>query len=133
VEVGPRYCPCGASGPVIKKIQGRICDMFHLPNGEKILPIPADHKIQETGDWIFQYELIQTSLQQVQLNAVPMYPPTENQIAELKTAVEESFEEKFSVTVRVVHSLRPGLGGKYRVNWTMLGFPDDLTSEDFNI
>jgi len=125
-EVGQKSCPCGAPGPVVRKIQGRRSDFFYLPDGRQVLAIYAAHKIQELADWILQYELVQESHQQVQLKAVTTYTPSDDQVTELKKTVEECFESELRVNIRLVQSLESGPGGKYRVIRTMLGSPYDL-------
>jgi phenylacetate-CoA ligase len=67
-EVGPP-CPCGRGLPTLRRIVGRERNMVLLPGGERHWPIVGLHRFREVGT-ILQYQLLQHSLQEVEMRLV---------------------------------------------------------------
>ena len=87
-EAGPSQCPCGSPFSTIRRLQGRIADMFDLPDGRVIHPFEVLNEIVvEASDWIAEYQLVQTAPDRFFLEYVPRRPADEERLARLRAAV----------------------------------------------
>lgn len=67
-EVGP-VCPCGRGLPTLARVLGRRRNMVMLPGGEHHWPLVGLHRYREVAA-ILQYQLVQHSLEEVEMRLV---------------------------------------------------------------
>lgn len=73
---GPTNCPCGQPFSTLLNIQGRTTDYLRLPEDRYVHPYEITNPlIDREGDWIFQHQVIQETINRVILRIVPMRPP----------------------------------------------------------
>jgi phenylacetate-CoA ligase len=114
---GPDPCPCGWQGSTIGQLRGRMLDMFPLPGGCEIHPyqiviIMVDH----LADRIFQYQLVQETIDRVVLYLVPTPGGMASGFPELVTAVERLLGSQVSFEIRMVAAIDFERSGKFRVS-----------------
>jgi phenylacetate-CoA ligase len=114
---GPDPCPCGWQGSTISQLRGRMLDMFPLPGGREIHPYQIVFMIIEyLADRIFQYQLIQETIDRVVLYLVPTPGGTVSGFPELVTAVERLLGSEVRFEIRIVESIDFERSGKFRVS-----------------
>ncbi len=111
VEVG-EDCACGRGLPVLRRIQGRIRDLVHLPNGDTCFPnvwrdLMAVAKIR-------QFQLIQTSLQDIVLKLVVRSPLDEAERRSVTLAIHKSLLHDFDVEIVYADDIPREPSGKYQ-------------------
>jgi phenylacetate-CoA ligase len=93
-------CTCGRKLHTIKKIDGRVRNMFVLPNGDKKWPLIGSMKYEEFG--IKQFKATQTELNELTLEIVsPKLGENENKVISL---VQEMLGTPINVTIKYVDS-----------------------------
>jgi phenylacetate-CoA ligase len=111
VEVG-ESCACGRGLPVLRRIQGRIKDLVHLPNGDTCFPnvwsdLMAVAKIR-------QFQMIQTSLQDIVLKLVVRSPLDEAERQSVTLAIHKKMFHDFDVEIVYTDDIPREPSGKYR-------------------
>jgi phenylacetate-CoA ligase len=112
-EVG-QSCPCGRGLPVLKRIVGRQRNLLVMPDGELRWPVFISEN--ETGDLppFFQFQVVQLSLEELQLNVVR---PTSDVTPEEHRLVEAHFQRvlgyPFKVAINCVAEIPRSPSGKF--------------------
>jgi phenylacetate-CoA ligase len=114
-ESGHGKCSCGRSSPQILNIRGREADFLGLPSGNKISPYLLTTAIEKYSD-IRQYQIVQISPSELQINVVPHLEGIPNgkltAIArDLKTLLKEPVSVSVRQTTRITRSPR----GKFKI------------------
>lgn len=110
-EVG-EPCSCGRGLPVIKQIYGRYRNWMTYPDGKKQYPgfgFMASIDI----DAIVQYQIIQTSAQDLTIKLVVSRALTENETNYVRQRIHQVLGYPFTITIDYVDSVRNGATGKY--------------------
>jgi phenylacetate-CoA ligase len=79
-------CNCGRGLPSIKRILGRRRNLLTLPTGERFWPIFGTRKFRDISSAIRQYQVIQTTLDRLEVRLVtdqPLSADIERQLKEL--------------------------------------------------
>jgi phenylacetate-CoA ligase len=84
-EVG-EICPCGRGLPTLRRILGRQRNMVIHPNGKKYWPLVGFHYYRDIAP-IRQYQLIQRSVEQIEVRLVVDVPMNANQQAKLTEVI----------------------------------------------
>jgi phenylacetate-CoA ligase len=114
---GANPCRCGWQGSTIAQLRGRMLDMFPLPGGREIHPYRIVFIIiQYLADRVFQYQLIQESMDRVVLYMVPTPGTTITGFEELTSAVEGLLGDDVRFEIRVVDAIDFEQSGKFRVS-----------------
>lgn len=93
-------CTCGRKLQTIEKINGRVRNMFTLPNGDKKWPLLGSLQFEEFG--IKQFKATQTELNKLTLEIVsPNLGDNENKVISL---VQEMLGAQINVTIKYVDS-----------------------------
>jgi phenylacetate-CoA ligase len=105
-------CPCGRGLPLLNVIEGRINDLFTLPNGS-LVSTHIWQKIFRDYGFIRQFQVIQHTKEHIEVLVSLRFTPDAKQYAELKQRLTEFLP---GCTVRWVEKeqLVPGPGGKFR-------------------
>ena len=106
-------CPCGRGLPLIDKIEGRINDLFVLPDG-RMLVSHVWHKLFRDKDFVREFQLVQRQKDLVQVDVV-LDPQTHvnGQYESLKHEVER-FLPGCTIVWNEVPAIARGAGGKLR-------------------
>lgn len=99
IELGE--CSCGRKLQTIKKINGRVRNMFVLPNGDKKWPLIGS-KVYYEQFGIKKYKVIQKSIEELELHII-----AENlgeREKELQAVVKKWLEAEVNVTIKYVES-----------------------------
>jgi len=129
VTQGTSSCVCGQPFSTFRQIQGRVVDYFTLPGGTLLHPYEIAAALKDRGmAWIGQYQIVQESLNRVVLRAVPVREPSEDDLASMKTSVQELVGRAVSFDIDVVDDLRLEAKGKFRVYRSLVVGADAVQS-----
>jgi len=110
---GRRVCGCGQPFSTIRALQGKQQDYIYLPHGREVYPWQVTLLIQDYGDWIQQYQLIQERENRVVLRIASCLSVGDCERAILQTKVKELLGEDIEFEIQEVPEIEPGPGGKY--------------------
>lgn len=123
-EVGPP-CDCGRGLPVLKRILGRVRNVFVLPDGRQVWPaIELSNEEIESGPPIQQFQLIQRSLAQLELLVVTPRDLTSPERQTVHRWIDRAFGSCFTLKITRVPEIPRSASGKYeefRCEVTTLG------------
>lgn len=112
---GSAQCECGAPFATIHGVQGRMLDMFPLPDGRVIHPYYlSESLIMDDPDWIENFQLTQERIDHITMRIVPRAEPTAERIAELRALGTELLGAGVDFELLIVDSIPSELSGKYR-------------------
>jgi phenylacetate-CoA ligase len=105
-------CSCGRSYPVLDKILGRKRNMIHLPDGSQHWPSFSEE------DWapgipLRQFQMVQTSLQHIDVNLVAAQTITPAQEESMRSALQSRFQYPFDIEFHYHESIARSAGGKF--------------------
>ena len=110
-EVG-EACPCGRTLPVLRRILGRTRDMLALPSGEKRFPYYGQKALAGFGA-IIQHQIVQRSLQEIEIRLVARRRLTPDEEERLRTTVLSGLGHPFHVAFTYVDEIAREKGGKF--------------------
>ena len=110
-------CPCGRELPLVKEIIGRVSDMIHGANGEKVHGEFFTHLLEQL-EWpakfkVAQYQILQAADRSITCKVISGVQPGESDIAELVRYVRDQLGD-LAVTVEFVDEIRVTDSGKRR-------------------
>ena len=111
-EVGDP-CSCGRGLPVLNRIMGRQRNMLVLPGGEKRWPGIGEGGDLEMLPPFHQYQMIQRSLNHIEVKLVAPLPFSPREEARAEAYVRKMFGHPFRVTFTYVDEIPRGSGGKF--------------------
>lgn len=111
-EVG-ELCACGRGLPVLKRILGRQRNLIVLPDGGRRWPVFDAGERPEELPAFFQFQVIQRSLEQIDVLAVRHQPFTTQEEDRLKRYLQQTLGHPFSITIRCVESIPRSRTGKF--------------------
>lgn len=110
-EVG-ETCPCGRGLPVLTRILGRQRNILTMPDGSHRWPLIGDGRYRDIAP-IMQYQIVQTSLQHMEVNLVVERELTEAEEAALIEWIQQRMGYAFTLCFRYHREIPRGPGGKY--------------------
>ena len=110
-EVG-EACTCGRGLPVLKRILGRQRNFLVLPSGEKRFP-EAWARLTDIAPEIRQFQLVQKSLETVEVKLVVAAPLSGEKEAGLNRYLVEKFGHPFDYRFVYVDDIPRGANGKF--------------------
>ncbi len=111
-EVGTP-CTCGRTLPTLRRILGRERNLFCRPDGSKFWPKAGRYKMVEVAD-VRQWQLIQHSLDLIEVNLVTDEPLNDLQIAAMQELIRAEMSLDCQVQVTEHRSLLPlSMSGKF--------------------
>lgn len=110
-EPGPP-CGCGRHLPTLRRIAGRIRNMLVLPNGQTLWPSIAGLKIGRAAP-IRQFQVVQTSLREVQVLLVADAPLDAAQAQTVRDIVAEALVHPFEITLSYRDAIPRAASGKF--------------------
>ena len=111
-EVG-ESCPCGRGLPVLKRILGRQRNLLTFPTGERRWPLFAEAGRPEDLPPFFQFQIIQRSLDEVDVFVVRHAPFTAPEETIVKRYIQQTLGHPFIITLRVVAEIPRSVTGKF--------------------
>ncbi|MEE8189814.1 MAG: hypothetical protein V3T80_11440 [Kiloniellales bacterium] len=105
-------CACGRGLPVLKRIAGRARNMLTLPTGGQVWPRLSEARYHEIEP-LRQYQLVQTSLEKLEMRLVVTRPMTREEEDRLRGIVLERIGYPFPITFSYHDEIPRGPGGKY--------------------
>jgi phenylacetate-CoA ligase len=110
-EIGPP-CPCGRTLPVLSRIPGRARGLLALPNGGRRFPYYGHNALMRV-EAIVQHQVVQRSLDEVEIGVVLRRPLTADEERHLIESAERALGPPFRVTLVVRDAIERGPSGKY--------------------
>jgi phenylacetate-CoA ligase len=112
---GSAQCECGAPFATIHGVQGRMLDMFPLPDGRVIHPYYlSESLIMDDPDWIENFQLTQERIDHITMRIVPRAEPTADRLAMLRAHGSELLGAGVEFELLIVDGIPSELSGKYR-------------------
>lgn len=105
-------CPCGRGLPVIKRILGRQRNLITLPDGSQHYPITGYQSWMEILP-IRQMQIVQKSLQEVEIKLVTARPFTSDEQEKLNRVLHDSLGYPFQLNYTYHQDIPRGAGGKF--------------------
>ena len=106
-------CPCGSGLPVLTRILGRQRNLFILPDGRRRWPALELDPAMAASLPVSQFQVIQRTLQEVQVKLVAFQHLNDNEERFLRSQVSDWLGYEFNVTFTYVDSISRSAGGKY--------------------
>ena len=110
-EVGGA-CPCGRGLPVIKQVLGRVRNMLRLPDGRQVWPLIGEPSYVQIPA-IRQYQIVQTSLERLEIKLVTTGPLSEAEEARLREIVLDRLGHPFEIALSYHEEIPRSAGGKF--------------------
>lgn len=110
-EVGPP-CPCGRGLPTLRRIVGRSRNMLTLPSGEKRWPLVGFAEYRSVAP-IRQYQMVQTTVDTLELRLVVERPLSATEEAALTVVVQRALGHPFALRFDYRERLLPSVSGKF--------------------
>jgi phenylacetate-CoA ligase len=104
-------CTCGRGLPVLDRIDGRTRNMFRLPDGSRFGLTLRPCGFEKMAP-VRQVQLIQKTIETVELRIVPTRPLTAVEEARAREAVYRVVPRSFNVVIRQVDEIPRSAGGK---------------------
>lgn len=114
-EQGSAHCDCGAPFATICGVQGRMLDMFPLPDGRVIHPYYlSETLIMDDPEWIENFQLTQERLDHITMRIIPREEPTTQRIERLRALGAALLGAHVEFELMIVDSIPSETSGKYR-------------------
>jgi phenylacetate-CoA ligase len=110
-EVG-EPCPCGRGLPVLRRILGRTRNMLHRPDGSTYWPTIGSISCRQVAP-VAQLQMIQTSLDAIEVRITPDGPITEEHERDLLALFNERLGHPFKLKLVYVDEIPRSQSGKY--------------------
>ena len=111
-EVGCAEPSCGRGLPTLRRILGRVRNMFRFSDGSVIWPIASAFRLGEYVNHT-QYQIVQTDLQHIEIRYVWEGEPQKIDVAGLTQQVCSALKQRVSVAVCRVSEIPRTRTGKY--------------------
>ncbi|MDX6748731.1 hypothetical protein SH611_02810 [Geminicoccaceae bacterium 1502E] len=108
-------CGCGRAMPLLRRVLGRVRHLVVLPDGRRVQPYFDEDAMLQAAPGLRQYQLVQTSLEEIEARVAAERPLGEAEQAALGRCLGEAFGHPFRF--RFVHreAIPRGPRGKYEV------------------
>jgi phenylacetate-CoA ligase len=111
----PSQCPCGRGFPLINKIEGRVTDNFHLPNGDMVPGVSLTNRVIKTASGIRKIQVIQETPATFTVNYVEDAGFTSASLDSLKAKLVEFLGGEVAISFHCVVDIPRERSGKTRV------------------
>ncbi len=107
-------CPSGIGLGVIERIVGRERLPIILPSGDRVFPVLDAEPLLLKGG-VRQYQLIQTSAEEIDIKLVADRPLSESEEAEIRAHLQRNFGHPFRMTFVYVDDIPREPNGKFQL------------------
>jgi phenylacetate-CoA ligase len=115
-------CPCGRGLPLVRSVEGRVDDLFYLPDGQ-VLVSHVWHEIFADQEFVRAYRLTQHRRDLVEVEIVAQRRPLPDRHYRALQRWVEEFLPGCTIIWSIVDEIRPGRGGKLRSSRSTLAHP----------
>jgi phenylacetate-CoA ligase len=105
-------CACGRGLPVIERIAGRVRNLMTLPDGSRRWPSLVA-AFYDAIDPFTQFQVVQTSLNTLELHVVARRPPSKEETDSIKRKLNDCLRTDFAIELMLHDAIPRGPGGKY--------------------
>jgi phenylacetate-CoA ligase len=142
VTRGREHCSCGQPFATIRAIEGRMIDYFHLPDGRVVHPYQLGAAMQQTVNWVKEFQLIQERRDLIVANIVPTEPPLDEEVARVAGLAAKVLSRDVELRIVFVDRIQWGATGKLRpfrslvssnydnLDWTSVAGGTELTPSE---
>lgn len=109
-----RRCSCGRGLPLMEKVTGRVADFLVKSDGTRVAGVSLIENTLTKIPGIDQMQIIQESLEVIELNVVPGVSFTNDTSSNLIAYFGDLFQGDIQVKVHLVPSIAQEPSGKYR-------------------
>lgn len=120
VVQGGERCECGSPFSSMRSIQGRTGEYFDLPEGRRVHPQDIVRMSFIAASWIRNLQVVQIDLTHLELQVVPVRPPTEAEVQAIQTAVKKVLWGVATLEVVIVPEIPVSYDTKFRVHRSMI-------------
>jgi phenylacetate-CoA ligase len=106
-------CACGRGLPLIRRIEGRILEIIRTRDGRTVPGEFFPHLLKDIGE-ITEYQVQQTSLDEIVLSLVLARPLSENSETLLRKEMAKVFSSATRLTIKQVEKIPRLASGKRR-------------------
>ncbi|NKB48779.1 MAG: phenylacetate--CoA ligase family protein [Alphaproteobacteria bacterium] len=107
-------CPCGRGLDTIERIIGRERLPVVLPSGDRVFPVlDAEPLLLKSG--VRQYQLVQTSVEEIDIKMVAAQPLSVDEAAEIGAHLQRNFGHPFRFNFIYVDEIPREPGGKFQI------------------
>jgi phenylacetate-CoA ligase len=111
-EIGPP-CLCGRGLPVLKRILGRQRNLVTFPDGTQHWPTLVQGQLPESLPPVYQFQLVQRSLVQIELRVVRHAPFTADETERMIEYLHQTLRYPFEISIHYVDEIPRSPTGKY--------------------
>jgi len=131
VTRGADTCTCGQPFSTLREVQGRMVDLFTMPGGRTMHPYELMAVVADSIEdwWIQEYQLTQESSGHITFRAVPMRPPTAEELQRIQDAASHLLGPDVEFRLDVVDEIPLTPGGKFRVYRSFINSPHDREAD----
>ncbi len=107
-------CPCGRGLPVLNEIKGRVRGLITLPSGERFVPRLMITEFSElAGVELRQIQIVQKSLEEVEVRLVTTTPLNDEQAARLTKGINRRLQHAFNISYSYHDAIPRNAGDKF--------------------
>lgn len=108
-------CACGRGLPVLRRVLGRVRHLLVLPDGRRVQPYFDEDAMLRAAPGLRQYQLVQTSLEEIEVRLAADRPLGEAEEKALAACFVELFGHPFRFRFDHREAIPRGPRGKYEV------------------
>lgn len=110
--LSPEPCGCGRTLPLFERVLGRVRNVFRFADGSSMWPVLLSKELRRYLRYS-QFQVIQTSLTDVELRYVPADGGEATDLAGLTAYIRAKLHPSVQVTAVAVDEIRRSPGGKF--------------------
>lgn len=107
-------CPCGRGLGTIERIIGRERLPVIMPSGDRVFPVLDAEPLLLKGG-VRQYQLVQTSVEDIDIRLVAEQPLSDAETAEISAHLQRNFGHPFRINFIYVDEIPREPGGKFQI------------------
>ena len=112
VTIPGERCACGRGLPVLERVLGKARNFIVRPSGERVFP--DLHREFAPIAPVRQFQLVQTSLDIIEIKLIVTRPLTPDEETTLKDSINQSFGYPFELPIAYVDDIPRDASGKFR-------------------
>ncbi|MBD3640940.1 MAG: phenylacetate--CoA ligase family protein [Marinobacter sp.] len=109
-----RPCSCGRELPILERLEGRVADFLHLPQGGQVAGISLIERTLTKVPGVAQLQLIQESINKIVIKRVKGNDYSNSTDFQLIELMRETFNSQVEIVIEDVAKIPQEASGKYR-------------------
>ena len=100
----------------IRRVQGRMLELFHLSSGRRVHPYLLSDQLVLDAPWMRRFRITQKAPNDFHCDVAPAhgFTPSQGEVAAVSRSMVSMLDEPIQVSVRLVDEIRPLPNGKYQ-------------------